>query len=206
MKRLIVIGLFVTAAAIAGSAPANASVIVVAPNSLTECPVVGAATSCAVLYRFNGDGSIDTLLDPTISSTDGIEDTLAGVLNNSGHSIDSLTLSGVGVNSIGIFAFDGDGQSPVPNPGVGPGATYFGHYDTAAGPGAGTTFFTGINGDGTLGTVNFPGLIDGGSGWWVLEDQISFTAPPPVGVPEPATLTLFGLGLVGARLRGRRKA
>ena len=203
MKRLIVIGLFVTAAAIAGSAPANASIITVGAGTLTECPVVGLATSCAIVYRFNADGSIDTLLDPTIPSTDGIEDTLAGVLNNSGHNIDSLTLSGVGTSGIGIFAFDGDGQSTVPNPGVGPGNTYFGHYTTAAG--LGTTFFTGINGDGTLGTVNFPGLIDGGSGWWVLEDQISFTAPPPVGVPEPATLTLFGFGLVGALRRGRRK-
>ena len=68
-------------ALLVGGQPVSASVITAAPGSLTECPAVGSAPTCAVLYRFNGDGSIDTLVDPTVPSTDGVEDTLAGVLN-----------------------------------------------------------------------------------------------------------------------------
>ena len=189
----------------------SASVITVSPGSLTLCPTVGYATSCALVYRFNADGSVDTLLDPTIPSTDNIEDTLAGVQNNSGHSIDGISLSGVGVNLLGVFDFDGDGQSTIPNPGTGPGNTYFGQYFDSAGALLGTTYFSNLNTvvkSNDTGDVNFPGLPNGGTGWWVLEDQISFSAPPTVGgtVPEPTSMALLGLGLAGLGAMRRRKA
>lgn len=145
-----------------------------------QCPTVGAAASCAVLYTFNADGSVSTSVDSSISSTDGIEDTLAGVQNNSGHTINSITLSGIGTSSLGIFDFDGDGASSIPNPGSGPGNTYFGQYSDSLGGLLGTTTFSAITTVSTLndtGTVDFAGLTDGGSAWFVLEDQISFTAP-----------------------------
>ncbi len=192
----------------AGSQTLSASVITVAPGSLTECPAVGSAPSCAVVYRFNADGSIDTLVDPTIPSTDGIEDTLAGVQNLTSSALPSLTLSGTGIGGVGIFAFDGDGQSAIGCPSGSPGNTYCGQFDATA-PGArdGVNSFSGINGSGTLGTVVFGagGVVAGGSGWFVLEDQISFTAPPPVGggVPEPGTTALVAIGIAGLAF-GRR--
>jgi hypothetical protein len=206
--RVLQVSMIISGMLAVGSA--SATVINVAAGSLTNCPTVGSANSCALVYRFNSDGSIDTLLDSTVPSTDGIEDTLTGVINNSGHTIDSIALSGVGIGGLGVFGFDGDGQSVIANPGSGPGDTYFGQYSNAAGAILGTTYFTNISSVsvfGDTGVVNFPGLPDGGSGWWVLEDQISFTAPPTVGgtVPEPATMALLGLGLAGLGAMRRRK-
>jgi hypothetical protein len=191
------------------SQSAFATIITVTPGSLTECPIVGAATSCAALYRFNVDGSIDTLVDPTIPATDGNEDTLVGVMNATVRPLASISLSGTGTNGFGIFDFDGDGQSSVV--GTGPGDTYFGLFDlTSIGARDGTNTFANINADGTQADVVFgpTGIVSGGSGWFVLEDQISFTAPPRPGggggggtVPEPATLALLGVGLGGFAMR-----
>lgn len=168
----------------------------------TQAPAVGDAPSAAVLYTFNSNGTITTQVDPTIPSTDGFEDTLAAVQNNSGHTINSLSLSGVGINGEGIFNFDGDGQSTIANPGSGPGDSYFGQYFDSAGSVIGTTTFSGISVNGDSGTINFAGMPNGGYGWFVLEDQINFGAPPPP-IPEPETyaMLLAGLGLLGWRMR-----
>lgn len=159
----------------------------------TQAPPVGAATSAAILYTFNADGSVTVEVDPSILSTDGIEDTLAAVQNNSGHAIDSLHLNGTGTSGEGLFNFDGDGMSPFGN-------TYNGQYFDANNNLLGMTTFSDISGAGnSLGTINFAGMPDGGYGWFVLEDQIYFDAPPPP-IPEPTTyaMLLAGLGLLVA--------
>ena len=189
------------------STPASATTIAVAlAGSLTQCAPTGSAGTCAAVYQFNSDGSVDTLVDSSVPSTDGIEDTLIGIQNNSGHTLDSLTLDGMGLS---IFGFDGDGHSTVLNPGTGPGDTYFGHYFDGIGGPLGTTSFSGINGAADVGTIDFAGLVSGGYGWFVLEEQIDFNAPPIVSsVPLPAALPLMAsaLGFVGiARRRKTQK-
>jgi uncharacterized protein (TIGR03437 family) len=74
----------------------------------TQCPAVGASTSCAVLLVINADGSVTVLTDSNVLPFDydavnnpDAEDTLVGVLNNSQQTVTSLPLSGSG-----IFGFD----------------------------------------------------------------------------------------------------
>ena len=185
---------------------ANATTITVAPGSLTDCPSVGSAGSCAIEFRFNANGSVDTLLDPTVPSTDNIEDTLFGLVNNTSSTITSIHLDGTSVGSQ-LFGFEGDGQSTVTS--TGPGNTYFGLYDsTAPGSRDQANTFNVINS--FAGDVLFSsGIVAGGSAWWVLESQINFNAPPPPPtppgspVPIPAAVWLFGSGLIG--LLGIRK-
>ena len=174
----------------------------VAAGSLTDCPTVGFAGSCALEFRFNANGSIDTLLDPTVPSTDNIEDTLFGLVNNTSSPITSIHLDGTSVGK-NLFGFEGDGRSTVTS--TGPGSTYFGLFDATA-PGSKDQANTFNVTSQYAGDVLFgSGIVAGGSAWWVMESQIDFKAPPPPPstVPTPAAFWLVVIGLIG--LLGIRK-
>jgi hypothetical protein len=70
----------------------------------TECPAVGADTSCGLLIDIT-DSGVAVLQDPSQGPYDGSDDTLVGVLNQSSKSIGHLALA----SNTPIFAFDGDG-------------------------------------------------------------------------------------------------
>jgi len=80
---------------------------------------LGSATGCGVLITVNADGTVSVTAEGNGNPYDGVEDTLVGIQNNSDATVTSITLTGSN-NSVGIFAFDGDGPCgyPIPNGGT----------------------------------------------------------------------------------------
>src|SRR2546426_184977 len=146
----------------------------------TQCPPVGADTSCAILLVIEKGGSLRVKTDPSQGPFDRIEDTLIGVQNNSDQMILSIPLTA----AIRIFAFDGDGicgSDPFtglplsPRPAGCPfGPTLY------EGP---RVSFANINASRTSGTVNFTGGIPPGkSAYFSLEERIETQCPSLNGI------------------------
>ncbi|MDE2183193.1 MAG: PEP-CTERM sorting domain-containing protein [Alphaproteobacteria bacterium] len=174
---------------------------------------LGSATACNLVITFNADGSIVTTSGPQ-ADYESVEDTLIGVVNNSGHAITSFNLSNTGVR---IMGFDSDGIDIYtlftdPNGGPTPVETNIGpagsNTDTS-GYGGYNAYFTNISAGLDSGTVNFAngGIPNGGTDFFSLEEQASLNLQVNSNVPEPATLSLLAAGLLTAGgFRFRRKA
>jgi PEP-CTERM motif len=167
------------------------------------CPPVGVATDCNIVITIGPGGTITPSPGAaTVSTYDGSDDVLVGVVNNSGQAVSSFTLNGGGID---IFGFDGDGIDTfgvVENPG---------NPDTS-GYGGPNAFFTNISPDDSTGTVNFitPIAGNGGFDYFSLEEAITASqitgGPGPTAVtPEPNTLLMFGTGMVALAGSIRRR-
>jgi hypothetical protein len=53
----------------------------------TQCPAIGADTSCGVLLYIDTDGSLKALSDPSQGPYDGSDDTLIGIVNSSSKAV-----------------------------------------------------------------------------------------------------------------------
>lgn len=182
--------------------PAGASGPTTPP--FTECPHIGHDASCRILIVINANGSPTIVTDPSQGPYDGVEDTLIGVLNNSGQTISSLPISGSG--SPAPFLFDGDGICDPNNYNVSfsPGANCSGNsYAGQTGYEGPDTHFTSINLAGTSGTVNFNngGLAAGASTYFSLEGSVnasSLVVDPLIQVSSVAVSATEGTSFNGA--------
>jgi hypothetical protein len=152
-----------------------------------ECPAIGLASSCSVLFLINPDGSVTTLTDGSVGPFEGDEDSLVGVFNNSAGTLNSLTLTGSG-----IFGFDSDGLCSgtiIAPPGT---------YTPPAGCPFGSTGYEGPNTsfsivDADNGTVNFlpSGLAPGETAYFSLEgppSELNISLEQPI-ITKPVAIT-----------------
>jgi hypothetical protein len=163
---------------------------------------VGSASDCNLLITFGPNGGISTSTGPQ-TNYESIEDALIGVVNNSGHTLNSFNISGPN-----IFGFEADGIDryvAAVNGGVSPQVA--GNPDTT-GYGGPLGYFTNISAAKDSGTVNFYGGLGGGhTTYFSLEEPISVDAPPIISnnVPAPPMLPLFALSLIGFGWLVRRR-
>jgi uncharacterized repeat protein (TIGR01451 family) len=163
----------------------------------TECPSIGdAVRGCNDLLVLNPDGTATFLTDPKEPTLDAFDDTLVGILNNTGVALSNITLqssnlsSGEGAANQGIFAFDGDGLCSISNTSQGNFALTWhvgGKQLSAAQTGCPYgptgyegpfTYFSNYSKANkyTTGTVNFTqqgGLPSGGSVFFSLENKVT---------------------------------
>lgn len=171
-------------ASVVSSLPsAQATPLPTAP--FTECPAIGADTSCGILIVINPGGSLTVLADPTQGPFDGSEDTLVGVLNQSDQKVDSISLT----TTTDAFGFDGDGLCTF---------TFTGSSGCLFGPTGyegPNTSFSDISVDNTSGTVDFTGgLRSGASAYFSLEEALTAQSFNPGDQPAtgPCTKTYTG--------------
>lgn len=202
-------------AAVASVGLAAAAMPASAEPSLSSdgvCPAVGLATEgCNLYISFNVDGSIQTSPGSSPGSYDAAGDTLIGVINNTAYPISSFNVSSNGdIFDFTVNGIDGFGGDGVTATGDNPDRTGYGGPDV---------YFTAITGSASdepeAGTVNFAngGLQPDETDYFALVGDVSFSAAPtlnpyePDSLPEPATLTILGVGMLasGVARRFRRK-
>ena len=214
---------------------AGAATVGTAPLAVANtCPSVGVSSGCNLTVTLNANGTATVGNGSSPGNYDGSDDTLVGVINNSGHTVNSIHLSAssssISASSSSIFGFDGDGPSQksffvttgsagytTHGLGLTGGSGSSGHAYSGTDSTSGTydlhgplNSFSNISGNSGDIVFGSSGLAKGGSAFFALEEPLtsaSFTAT--TSVPEPGSLGILSAGLLGLAgfglLRRRQK-
>jgi hypothetical protein len=156
----------------------------VTPPMFNECPAVHDDTGCGFLITLNANGTATIASDSNQGPYDGNDDTLIGVVNNTGVPIPSINLT----SSTDIFGFDGDGICTF----TFTGDSYCGKTGDTTTYGGPINTFSNISGDKKSGTVDFDALASGSSTYFSLESNLSganFIIPADFTVAKTVTST-----------------
>ncbi len=183
-------------------------------NATVDPPVGNDTLGPALILTINPGGGYTVTNGPDAGIPyDGVEDTYIGVVNSSGGTVSSVTLTAP--SSIGVFGFDGDGiGAGPPYQGPGSGSVQYGtpNSSDSSGYGGPIGYFSNIvlgSGAGNdTGVLHFAGgLSNGGTTWFSLEEPLAACAGSlcSATTPLPAALPLLGTGLGRLGLLGWRR-
>src|SRR5215472_15687401 len=97
----------------------------VTPAAANVCPAAGSDTNCGITITLNSNGTARVTASGQ-GPYDGLEDTLVGIVNNSGATVTTIHLS----SKQDIGGFDGDGLETYINPPSGGATGYEGSIST----------------------------------------------------------------------------
>ncbi|MDR3664191.1 MAG: hypothetical protein P4L86_28050, partial [Mycobacterium sp.] len=155
----------------------------------TECPAIGADTGCGFLITLPATGPATIQQDTNQGPYDGNDDTLVGIVNNTGVPIPTVGLS----SNTDIFGFDGDGIcSSTYRPDWTAQGSGGCNYESSGYGGPKTLSYTNISSNKETGNVNFTGagLAAGTSTFFSLESSLNganFTIPASFTVTKSFT-------------------
>jgi hypothetical protein len=164
----------------------------------------------ALIITLNANNTATIAAGGSTGPYDGVEDTYIGVVNNSGHTVNSINIS----SNQDIFGFDGDGIDGSNYLNISPNA------NDSTGYGGPNGFFTNITSTfvpsfSESGTVNWiGGIANGGQDIFSLEEPLTAAdfqgsngGVTVGGVPEPASWAMMLVGFfgVGGLIRSRRR-
>ena len=168
------------------------------PAKAGICPAVGLASDCGVVLNVTSANGAGLATAFSVTNTgngnpyDGVEDTLVGLTNSSGVTLNTITLTASIASD--AFGFDSDGACTLGAPPPCGGATGY------EGP---NMTFSAVSFGATTESMTITltgGLASGSSTWFSLEGTPN-SLSGGLGAPEPASILLLGTGLAGLALR-----